>query len=192
MHVTDAAASGFFDVFNNQWDKNLIALAGNGFTFPKVYSELKILGYSKKYDLEVFCGVGDQQASLFGAGLTSDKLVVNIGTGGQVAGLQGQFETDGNYQIRPYFNGERIRTITHLPSGRALKAFVEFVFGENASDSDYEAFIKNPSTQKFDWGNYGADIKQIIEKENKKKNYILSKLHFYQKMKNKEYTNMPI
>jgi sugar (pentulose or hexulose) kinase len=85
--------------------------------------------------------VGDQQASLFGAGLTSDKLVVNIGTGGQVAGLQGQFETDGNYQIRPYFNGEKIRTITHLPSGRALKSFVEFVFGENASDSDYEAFI---------------------------------------------------
>lgn len=141
MHITDAAASGFFDIFNNQWDKNLIALAGHGFTFPKVYGELKKLGYSKKYDLEVFCGVGDQQASLFGAGLTSDKLVVNIGTGGQVAGLQGQFETDGNYQIRPYFNGEKIRTITHLPSGRALKSFVEFVFGENASDSDYEAFI---------------------------------------------------
>jgi hypothetical protein len=36
------------------------------------------------------------------------------------------------------------------------------------------------------------DIKQIIEKEKKKKNYILSKLHFYQKMKSKEYTNMPI
>jgi len=36
------------------------------------------------------------------------------------------------------------------------------------------------------------DIKQIIENENKKKNYILSKLQFYQKMKNKEYTNMPI
>ena len=36
------------------------------------------------------------------------------------------------------------------------------------------------------------DIKKIIENENKKKNYILSKLHFYQKMKNKEYTNMPI
>lgn len=36
------------------------------------------------------------------------------------------------------------------------------------------------------------DIKKIIENENKKKNYILSKLHFYQKMRNKEYTNMPI
>ena len=36
------------------------------------------------------------------------------------------------------------------------------------------------------------NIKHMIEKENKKKNYILSKLHFYQKIKNKEYTNMPI
>ena len=36
------------------------------------------------------------------------------------------------------------------------------------------------------------DTKYMIEKENKKKNYILSKLQFYQKMKNKEYTNMPI
>jgi len=34
--------------------------------------------------------------------------------------------------------------------------------------------------------------KKMLEKENKKKNYILSKLQFYQKMKTKEYTNMPI
>ena len=36
------------------------------------------------------------------------------------------------------------------------------------------------------------DTKTLLEKENKKKNYILSKLQFYQKMKRKEYTNMPI
>ena len=35
---------------------------------------------------------------------------------------------------------------------------------------DYEAFIKNPSTQKFDWGNYGADIKQIIDEKNAEAN----------------------
>ena len=36
------------------------------------------------------------------------------------------------------------------------------------------------------------DVSKLIENENKKKNYILSKLHFYQKMKSKEYTNIPI
>ena len=35
---------------------------------------------------------------------------------------------------------------------------------------DYEAFIKNPSTQKFDWGNYGADIKEIINEKNAEAN----------------------
>lgn len=35
---------------------------------------------------------------------------------------------------------------------------------------DYEAFIKNPSTQKFDWGNYGVDIKQIIDEKNAEAN----------------------
>jgi hypothetical protein len=36
------------------------------------------------------------------------------------------------------------------------------------------------------------DKKKMLEKENNKKNYILSKLQFYQKIKTKEYTNMPI
>jgi len=36
------------------------------------------------------------------------------------------------------------------------------------------------------------DTKKLLENENKKKNYILSKLQFYQKMKTKEYTNIPI
>jgi len=35
---------------------------------------------------------------------------------------------------------------------------------------DYEAFIKNPSTQKIDWGNYGADIKQIIDEKDAEAN----------------------
>jgi hypothetical protein len=35
---------------------------------------------------------------------------------------------------------------------------------------DYQAYIKNPSTQKFDWGNYGADIKQIIDEKNAEAN----------------------
>ena len=36
------------------------------------------------------------------------------------------------------------------------------------------------------------DITTTIKKENKKRDYILSKLQFYQKQKSKEFTNMPI
>jgi hypothetical protein len=34
------------------------------------------------------------------------------------------------------------------------------------------------------------DIRTMNEKENKRRNYILSKLQFYQKIKTKEFTNM--
>ena len=36
------------------------------------------------------------------------------------------------------------------------------------------------------------DIQTTIKKENKKREYILSKLQFYQKQRTKEFTNMPI
>ena len=36
------------------------------------------------------------------------------------------------------------------------------------------------------------DIISMTEKENKKRDYILSKLRFYQKIKSKEFTNIPI
>ena len=36
------------------------------------------------------------------------------------------------------------------------------------------------------------DITTTIKKENKKRDYILSKLQFYQKQQTKQFTNMPI
>lgn len=36
------------------------------------------------------------------------------------------------------------------------------------------------------------DVYSMKQKENKKRDYILSKLQFFQKMKTKEFTNMPI
>jgi hypothetical protein len=36
------------------------------------------------------------------------------------------------------------------------------------------------------------DISKVIERENKKRNYILSKIQMYQKIKTREYTNIPL
>ena len=36
------------------------------------------------------------------------------------------------------------------------------------------------------------DVNTAIKRENKKRDYILSKLQFYQKQQSKEFTNMPI
>jgi xylulokinase len=135
MHITDAAASGFYNLKSKAWDDELICKLDKSLVLPSVHIDVTRIGYSSKFRLNVFTGVGDQQASLYGTKLEPGKIVVNIGTGGQVAGFQEPSQPKGNFQVRPYFEGKEIRTITHLPSGRALREFVEFCFpGEHQSD----------------------------------------------------------
>jgi xylulokinase len=139
MHITDAAASGLYNLKSKAWDDELICMLDKSLTLPSVHSDVKRIGYSSKFLLDVFTGVGDQQASLYGTEMEPGKIVVNIGTGGQVAGFQEPSQPKGKFQIRPYFDGKEIRTITHLPSGRALSAFVEFCFpGEHQSEKYIE------------------------------------------------------
>ena len=143
MHITDAAASGLFNLKRKAWDNELICMLDKSLLFPSVHSDVTRIGYSSKFLFDVFTGVGDQQTSLYGAELEPGKIVINIGTGGQVAGFQEPSQPRGNFQIRPYFEGKEIRTITHLPSGRALSAFVEFCFpGEHQSDK-YSLFERS-------------------------------------------------
>jgi xylulokinase len=123
------------------------------------------IGYSAKYLLEVFTGVGDQQASLLGTGLEPGKIVVNIGTGGQVAGFKDPSQDEGDFQKRPYFGGKEIRTITHLPSGRALSAFVEFCYpGEQQFDKfkEFERSCSAPDlTSEIDLGDFNGTLNSL-------------------------------
>ena len=169
MHITDASSSGFFNLTKNKWDPELVSKVDSNLKFQNVLFEVEKIGYSTKFGLDVYCGVGDQQASLLGAGLDPGNVVINIGTGGQIAGLHSDSEEMGGYQVRPYFGGQKIRTITHLPSGRALKAFVQFCVSPEQSDEDYETFIKMGSDlsryELIDLSNYEDTIKSIANSE---------------------------
>lgn len=165
MHITDAAASGFYDLKNSDWSPELIGCAGTKFTFPNVHNTLFQVGTSREFSSTIYCAVGDQQASLLGSGLTSKNIVVNIGTGGQVAGLHsGNFE-NSNVQLRPYFDGQLIKTITYLPSGRSLKAFVEFCIGDNNNPENFEEFFEMAVTKEsigdLDLSDFDSTIKNI-------------------------------
>ena len=70
--------------------------------------------------------VGDQQAALYGAQLVEGELSLNISTGSQVSRLT-SVPQPGEYQIRPYFDGLYLSTITHLPAGRSLNALVDLL-----------------------------------------------------------------
>ncbi len=171
MHITDAAASGFYNLKNKAWDDELICKLDESLILPSVHSDITRIGYSPKFLLDVFTGVGDQQASLYGTGMEPGKIVVNIGTGGQVAGFQEPNQPKGNFQIRPYFEGKEIRTITHLPSGRALTAFVEFCFpGELHSDkyTEFERSCKSSDlTSEMDLVNFRKTLNSLKVNVNK-------------------------
>ena len=70
--------------------------------------------------------VGDHQASLLGVDLAPGDLSINVSTGSQVAMLVSTPEAEG-FQVRPFFQNRFLRTITHLPAGRALQAWVDLL-----------------------------------------------------------------
>ena len=76
-----------------------------------------------------------------------------------------------------------------------LKTSRELKFDKNSFLFNTLCFIALALTIGFIlWLRYESkkDIYQMMERENKKKNYILSKIQLYQKIKTREYTNIPI
>ena len=122
IHVTDAAASGMLNIKNNKWF-DLSCGLDTAVAMPRVVMDMEIIGYSPEFSIPVLVAVGDQQASLLGAGLANGIAILNAGTGGQVAKLVTNMPQTKN-KIRPYFEGKYMETITHIPSGRFIAKFL--------------------------------------------------------------------
>lgn len=143
IHPTNAAATGFFDLRTNNWNKNILNfISENNIFFPKVGNK-KI--HFKLDDLEIcaYPAIGDQQAALLGANFFNPwQLSFNIGTGGQTSVLTKYNKPSDFFQIRPYFNGYYLKTIPHIPSGRALNVYFRFIkdiiysFNNNITDEE--------------------------------------------------------
>lgn len=150
-HPTNAAATGLYDLRTGGWNFGMIDASGGGdIVFPEINEAAALEFYLNGVRITVLPAVGDQQAALLGAGLEWDgDLSFNLGTGAQVSKLitrypsasdqredicescasPGGFEMGnaGVYQIRPFFDGGYIKTIPHLPSGRALNVYFRFI-----------------------------------------------------------------
>ncbi len=122
MDPTQAAAFGAWDLEKQRWHKEVIGGLGlDSLRWPDVRPSGSLAGCWR--GAPCWAAVGDQQCALAGALLAERELSVNIGTGSQVAMLADSGECKG-YQTRPYFDGRFLRTITHIPGGRALSALV--------------------------------------------------------------------
>ncbi len=136
IHTTDAASWGMVDVRAADWSELALRFAElDRARLPKVSTGIVPVGTSPQFSATVFTPVGDQQAALLGAGLSSQQVSVNLATGCQVSIVRSS--TKSPAQLRPYFGGQYLHTITHLPAGRLLTAALFSARG-SIQDTDWE------------------------------------------------------
>ena len=126
-HRTNAAATGLYDLGADAWNERLcLAVGSDGVFFPEI-SETPIYCSINGKKVTILPAIGDQQAALLGAGfIKHGQLSFNIGTGAQVSLLCDKPVWSNSIQCRPYFYGKYIRTIPHIPSGRAMNVYFRF------------------------------------------------------------------
>ena len=127
-HVSNAAATGLFDLKKNDWSNELITYIGcENIVFPTV-SDNCIQTKFNGCKVFVYPAIGDQQAALLGVGVsTENDLSFNLGTGCQVSVVTDNIEFGTDYQLRPFFNKKYLKTIPHIPCGRAINVYKNFV-----------------------------------------------------------------
>lgn len=129
-HPTNAAATGLYDLESGDWNKEYISLitGGNDIAFPKIGNGIIEYSINEKCKVKILSAIGDQQAALLGSGFRRDTdLSFNMGTGAQVSRIIYDVGDYGDYQIRPYFCHSYIKTIPHVPSGRAVNVMFRFI-----------------------------------------------------------------
>lgn len=133
-HATNAAATGLYDVAEKKWITDLLKeILGddglNSVIFPEIYQRQKEICIERnKKKFLFYPALGDQQAALLGAQLENeDEISLNFGTGAQISILSKKIECSQEYQIRPYFENYFLKTVPHIPSGRALNVYFNFI-----------------------------------------------------------------
>jgi xylulokinase len=122
LDPTQAAAFGALRLSTATWHETVIAKLGlQTLEWPDVRATGARIGSWS--GAPCYATIGDQQCALAGALLRAGELSLNVGTGSQVASVTTNSFSE-SLQTRPYFDGRFLRTITHIPAGRALSALI--------------------------------------------------------------------
>lgn len=142
MHQTMAASLGIYNIEAGDFDKAVVEKAGmNPSLLPEVKTSNAICGYytadSGKYPayvgktIPVAAAFGDNQASFLGSVNQDCKVLLNVGTGGQVSIYsEEQIKADG-IECRPYLQGSYLMAGSSLCGGYSynlLKRFFEEIY----------------------------------------------------------------
>ncbi len=119
-------AIGTINVSTGQWHHEAFGSLGiDHLAWPNLDRAHAPLGETRvgTQHVAVYPAIGDHQCALLGVGLAEDELSVNVSTGSQVSRLT-KSAAPGPFQLRHYFDGWLLQTITHLPAGRSLDGLV--------------------------------------------------------------------
>lgn len=124
-HLTNAAATGFADAVKEEWNPRIIRAAGAAqVCFPDIVPETRPLGSYR--GIPLYADIGDHQASVYGAGQDGPCIVITVGTGGIVCAPAKGYQPRRDMEVRPYFGGDSLLTITRQPGGRVLDMILDF------------------------------------------------------------------
>lgn len=139
MDPTQAAAFGALRIADMRWHEELVGRLGlQSLRWPEVVPTGSRAGIWR--GAPCYASVGDQQCAIAGALLGARELSVNIGTGSQLSMIDDAGAVP-ELQQRPYFDGGFLRTITHIPGGRALAALAG-LFGELGGATEEEVWSR--------------------------------------------------
>jgi sugar (pentulose or hexulose) kinase len=127
--ITNAMAHGVLNLETLDWLHPVLAKLGlSNLKWPQIRSQGTVVGNITYGDRTIPCftPVGDYQCALLGSLLQPGELSLNISTGSQVSLLQPQVKF-GDFQTRPYFDGQFLTGITHIPAGRSLSLLVKLL-----------------------------------------------------------------
>lgn len=130
-HETMLAGLGLYDIGRHCASETLLSVCrsfGGKYVLNSSAGPGESAGYWEQDGrlIPIYCGVGDHQCAVLGAGnREGDTLSLNLGTGSQVSRI-GAEPGMASVEARPFFDGKPLRTITHIPCGRALQEFVGF------------------------------------------------------------------
>jgi sugar (pentulose or hexulose) kinase len=138
--VTDAscaASSGLLNVQAGNWDLDLLTRLGLPRSlFPEVQPSATLLGglteamarvTGLRHGVPVFVGIGDNQASFLGSvGNPVGAVLVNVGTGGQVAAQTDRFAWDPLLETRPFPGGGFLLVSAGLCGGASYAVLERF------------------------------------------------------------------
>ena len=113
---------GMLNLRTNGWHHAAFEAVGlDGLRWPELTHEREPIGSVHRNGRTLTCYpvIGDQQAALRGIRLQSHELSINVSTGSQVSQITAEFRP-AECQTRPWFDGQFLNTITHIPAGRAL------------------------------------------------------------------------